>query len=633
MKNSSHERANGLLNVQMDYLSENLELAQKSPQRLALTGDLIEVLQSPPQEWVKTVQTHPLHIAKGKTLYHSRRDPEREAARQLESLCTENTRHMVCIGAGAGFLPALALSGGQIESLLLVECDLEMIFYTLSLHNWGKFIPSGASLVIAYSPDAASESLEDTLSFFRNKDINTFGVYYHRAAFQATPRAYEALRGQFTEFMQRRSVNQATIIKFQDLWNKNISLNSGEIFAGQTISTLIEQLKAPLAQKKAGRVVICGAGPGLLRLVEDLKEYRGHFLLIAADTAFIPLAKQGIYPDVTIAADPQWVNRHFVLSPDAAQGAWLMDPAVCSSVSHYLAQSGAPLYFWDNPFYLDEMIRQSSGDRGEIAHGGSVTTNAFDLALRLGAREIILAGQDLSFSAGEVHARGAALEDALYRQVNRFHSAEMHNYKQLSALPPIPVPSIDPEETNLFTNEKMSIFIKWFENQARQVKGVKLYNAGKCGVRLSGFEHATFEQIIGEPMHQAGEGPEFVKTLQAQNPNPEAQAAFIEKLQALLKEVRQLKKLYSENLSLAGQVAKTSNPPRHLLEKLHKNDKELLKYQQANQLISLNAQKEILQITESGESSEEALYKALHLGAQKMLSLGKKMERILQRVG
>jgi hypothetical protein len=231
------------------------------------------------------------------------------------------------------------------------------------------------------------------------------------------------------------------------------------LIKGKSLNTLVNEYK-----DKIRNIVICGAGPSLAESIPDLVKFRNRYFLISVDTAFIPLVKNNIIPDVVISADPQWLNHFFAMSPQAAQCIWLMDPVVCYQSSHYLDKIKAPVYWWDNPFYLDCIIRDFKS-RGEIAHGGSVSTNAFDLALKLNPQTLILVGQDLSFSHKTAHVKGAVLESMIFFKNDRFHGFEMHNLRQMKSLPPRKVKQCIDKQDTLFTNDKMRVFIDWFENQ------------------------------------------------------------------------------------------------------------------------------------------------------------------------
>ena len=114
-------------------------------------------------------------------------------------------------------------------------------------------------------------------------------------------------------------------------------------------------------------------------------------------------------------------------------------------------------------FELMKWIERLTGEKGEITHGGSVSTNAYDFARRLGASPVYLAGQDLAFTGGHAHARGSYLDEQVHLRTGRLYTPEMLNRFQLTALPKIFVRGI--RSGTVHTNQKMMIFLSWFQKR------------------------------------------------------------------------------------------------------------------------------------------------------------------------
>ena len=80
----------------------------------------------------------------------------------------------------------------------------------------------------------------------------------------------------------------------------------------------------------------------------------------------------------------------------------------------------------------------------------------------MGASKSYFVGQDLAFTDGLAHSKGAILEERLNFKETRYFRRELHNYRQLSYLQKIPISGYAGEQ--YITNEKMQIFRKWFES-------------------------------------------------------------------------------------------------------------------------------------------------------------------------
>jgi hypothetical protein len=610
-----------LYEANLDFIFSNRRIA-------CLDERNLEFLKQPDEIWKNNlVDILQYGYEKNGIRFHSARDPGREAQRQILHALEKNKRHLVFLGAGLGYPLAEALDNPEIESMLVMETRAEILYYCLALT---KIYDTTKDIYFYFCPAPELDSLENILPFFQNKNLDKIGVFHHRPSFQVPDGKFVALEKQLGSIMYKRAINQATIIKFQGVWNKNIALNIKALVKGKTLNSLLEELRG-----KVRNVVLCGAGPSLTESYPDLIKYRHHYFLICADTAFIPLVKNKIIPDVVISADPQWLNHYFAATPQSAKSVWLMDPVVCYQSSHYLNRINAEMYWWDNPFYLDQVIRDFKS-RGEIAHGGSVSTNGFDLALKLNPESVILIGQDLSFSHKTAHVKGAVLESMIFYKNHRFHGFEMHNLGQMKSLPPRKVKQCIFEKDVLFTNDKMMVFIDWFENQMVVNKinsKVKFFNATSRGVYLNGFIHNSLKEILGNSPVEIFLADKTIINSDRRQESDQVNA-FKEKFGKLQTECSKLKALYQTNMNLSRKARVSSNTGQlnEINRQLDKNDAQIKSYSEVNKIISINAQSAILKITELGDESAGSgflLYKSMYLSARKLNYFFQKMLTII----
>ena len=429
----------------------------------------------------------------------------------------------------------------------------------------------------------------------------------------------------FNDLVYKRQINQSTVIKFQKIWNKNIILNLKEIMNGGAFECL-------LRTSPPDSILIAGAGPSLEKNLDVLRKYKERIVIFAVDTSYIPLIRADIVPDIVFSSDPQFINRHYVLSKRTRESLWVLDPVVCPAIPHWLFKVGAIILWWDNPFYLDEYIR-SQGSRGKVAYGGSISTSAFDAAVKWGAKKIILMGQDLAFTGQKAHAKGCILEELIYSKMDRFHNMEIHNRNQMDALPKIWYPTSDRKGLT-FTNAKLKVYLDWFENKARKIKNerpeLRLIRVDTEGVFLNNFENLSLENV----MPSAGSDSSKEKFYKMKSiwedilkKNKLNEIEKKDKLLTLKEDIRQLLLIYRRNKYLILRYK--SNPKSHVLEELDRNDQKILAFKEANHILSLNAQKMILNITESdvGEPVEKSLrlYSSMEKTAIYMLYLLKKI--------
>ena len=595
---------------------------------MGLTPSVQKTLENPPMEWLKNAQAIQsgklLSIQKNGVWYHSRRDPYREAKRVMNHPDLADKSHLIFLGAGLGYVIREALHARKFSSLLLIEPDHEMLFYALSQIEFSEK-DQKTEFSVFIPAEKGKEDFESLFAYLKGKSAAELYIHPHPASLQAFPEVYMPLRKNLRSLIEKRMINQATLIKFQKIWNKNILLNLKQIQSGGHLNDLVQNLEAKT-------ILLAGAGPSLTSHAGGMKKYRDEYLLFAVDTSYIPLLKMGLIPDVVFSSDPQWINHHYVLDGNVNRSLWVLDPAVCPAIPHWLSQKNAPMLWWDNPFYLDKFFRETS--RGDVSHGGSVSTNAFDIARKAGIQNIILVGQDLSFTASKAHSKGAVLEEMVFMGVNRFQTMEAHNRKQLTALPLIKVNSRC-EKGHTFTNAKLMVYIEWFENQAHKypkASCLRFIQADPEGVQLSGFESISLEEFFSQKenkerkkempglLHSMGKEREYPGL----SPNPE----WMRKINRLYSEIQSLKEIYAENIRLVNRCIATGQNTD--IKKLEENDQKIVGRHEANRIISINAQNTILDITENRSEKDPLkasliLYSTMYKESAVFLYLLRKM--------
>ena len=567
---------------------------------IGISPSILNELKHPASLWIQNAQSmiasQTLSIKKNNFWYHSRRDPYREARRILQQAVFLNKSHIIFLGAGLGYLIEEALKSKRFSSLLLIEPDVEILFYVLSRIATSENVQNSTFSIFIPS-QKKNEDFDSLFPYLRGKSALELHIHAHSASLQAFPTTYLPLKVSLVRLIEKRMINQATLIKFQKIWNKNILLNVKEINAGGYLKNL---MKTNIEKT----IILAGAGPSLSHHTDELHKYRDKFLLFAVDTAYIPLLKVGIIPDVVFSSDPQWINHHYVLDSRVSESIWVLDPTVCPAIPHWLSYNKATMFWWDNPFYLDEFLREKS--RGIVSHGGSVSTNAFDVACRVGSDNIILVGQDLSFTDSKAHAKGSVLEEMIFIQVNRFQTMELHNYKQLTALPPIKVYSTNKKEQYTFTNAKLMVYIEWFEAQATKYQQIntkpRLMHADPRGVLLSGFDKISLELFFKKNKEHQGSLAKAEHTLyinQQKNKAPDhtLNKHTRAKIDQLYDQIASLEEIYDENIRLIQRYTKTRQNKD--MKKIEENDQKILTHKEANKIVSVSAQNIILEITEN----------------------------------
>jgi hypothetical protein len=165
-------------------------------------------------------------------------------------------------------------------------------------------------------------------------------------------------------------------------------------------------------------MVVAAAGPTLIDQLGWMKKQRGRFQLIAADAAVRPLMAAGLVPDHVLTMDS--APALFDLFLD---GLDLMSLANTGLVYSPLIHRKL-LDAWPGKRFAVSINQPSYRDfdqkypRGKLFSSGSVLHPAVDLAVKMGAKNVVLAGADFSFTKGQSHVAGSHLQLAVKTSVN-----------------------------------------------------------------------------------------------------------------------------------------------------------------------------------------------------------------------
>lgn len=160
---------------------------------------------------------------------------------------------------------------------------------------------------------------------------------------------------------------------------------------------------AELFGRDSGReVFVIATGPSLeqhFTALQALRERPQRPLLICVDTAYQPLRRHGIQPDVVVSVDQRISSRHLPAQGSANTTLVYMplaDPLVIEGWQgpRYVAYSASPVF---------APMRQR-WPKAQLHAGGSVIHPAVDLAVKMGGRRITLFGADFAFPMDRTHA-------------------------------------------------------------------------------------------------------------------------------------------------------------------------------------------------------------------------------------
>lgn len=363
------------------------------------------------------------------------------------------------------------------------------------------FEPFGQALLDAYPRDeraryfTSRSELVRYVSGFPGADISLRAPEeYMRAA----PEAWKWFEPTMWDAERSRRVRKNTAIHRGALQIENALRNVDAIATYRPAASLNRE-GAPVCD---GATVVCaGAGPSLDKA--PLEALRQRAMLFTVSTAGPAVLDRGVRIDVHTSIES------LDQSEDLRQTRPGADYFALDLTSHRnnLAAAGegrtvlfTPVVQGLEPLY--ELQRSYP-----LAYGASVATTQVALAMALGAKRIVLVGQDLCYATGQVYATGTGREDFLAEDQGSFVQLKRPDwfYERfaMSGLPRPPdrlsavrVPGWGGGPDVPVTGDMM-LFHQWFEGFAEHYKthGVELINATGGGAHIPNWQDVAFDDL------------------------------------------------------------------------------------------------------------------------------------------
>jgi len=446
---------------------------------------------------------------------HSPRDPVREGQRLCETIGAPNSP-VVILGFGLGYAAQAAAVFGM--PLVIVEKNKKIFLKALELRDFSAFFVNNriifvigdntegivnalaiASTLLPY--DNAKETDKKTPPcVIRNKALISFDEQWYKSAedrirtWSMKDDVNTATHNRFGKRWVRNFLHNMNTIRdlpgvsyFEDIAsvdNKNYNHRGTQSFTEENIEGKIN-LSLP--------VFLAAAGPSLDKIKPMLRDIYERCIVVAVDTSLRFFVKNGIQPDFVLVVDPQfWNSRHLDRCDDAqAMTVMIAESAVYPPV---LSLPFKNKFLCGSLFPLGTFIEKQVDPKGRLAAGGSVATTAWDFARILGGNEIWISGLDLAFPDLKTHFRGARFEESSNSQSNRFNPGEKWVVRALRDGKPFK--ALSGGGGQVLTDQRLSLYRAWFENQFAKNPHVKNYSFFQEGLAITGLLQADKEKFL-----------------------------------------------------------------------------------------------------------------------------------------
>ncbi|MEM9193869.1 MAG: 6-hydroxymethylpterin diphosphokinase MptE-like protein [Myxococcota bacterium] len=420
----------------------------------------------------------------GDDYLEGRTDPDQAARDFVESSDVE-AEVVVLFGTGLGYRPKALLAAG-VERLTIFEPRLELV------DAFQREAPEVFAQVTVISERAPMIEHLIRASFAGDRTVLLVPPAYRRAF----PKAHAELMATLNEAEGLKQLRKNTFMERYNLILEAALRNLPNVADVPFYHTLGKPLEGLPA-------FIVSAGPSLDKNGELLVEASKRGAIFTVNTAAPAVTTYGAPIDVLTCVEAMDVTPS--LGP-AASNSKILALDLSANPKNHAVDVAQKVAFMpgSDPFHtLSAML-----DTPILAYGASVATAAFALARAWGADPIVLVGQDLAYTGGQVYAKHTGRGGMTAHDRGRFleleYSDEMlatfrsHGVKTPPRVKPaVRVPAWGGGE--IATAHDMVLFLRWFETVAYDLRGkLRLINATEGGVRIEGFEERRLEEVIAE---------------------------------------------------------------------------------------------------------------------------------------
>lgn len=270
-----------------------------------------------------------------------------------------------------------------------------------------------------------------------------------------------------------------TKLRYANVRAVNVFVNLPYLYEGYSVRELYGMLPEDVP------VILVSAGPSLNKNIMELKKAEGKACIIATDTAMKPLLNAGITPNLFVIIDglkPEILFQHKDISkvPMVTMTAVSTEPMACHKGKKFFY--GADSAFEDN--LTGDLEKKESEQHNRvipyIVTGGSVATSAYALGLNMGAKTVILVGQDLAMTGNKTHANGT-FQDEMSDIV-----VESGEYFEVESV----------DGGKVLTRADFDLYRRWFEDHFKEWDHVTVIDATEGGALIHGSKIMTLKKAI-----------------------------------------------------------------------------------------------------------------------------------------
>ena len=498
--------------------------------------------------------------------------PLQEAEKWADQYSYQNLHVPVFLfGMGNGiFLRELLKRLGNDAAVFVMEPDISIFFYQVFHQDLSDIIRDDRVFLFVKSidDDAIEETLDANLhwSMLKSQIVCEHPGYDKLYAEDYNEYRRKIKRADMIEIVNRNTISYMSRNLVHNILN-NLHFVKESNYAGEIMNILPEDVPA----------IIVSAGPSLDKNICDLKKAVGKAFIIATDTSVKYLLKNDVPFDVMVTLDAQKSPKH-ISDPKCKDIPMFCTLEARNQIMEF--HTGKKVWFRSG-IYLESIYKKMGRIFPKYNTGGSVATASYMISVAMGAKRIILVGQDLAYSGGVTHAGG----------VERHIVGEDEGIQMVEGIDGKPVRS----------RGDWIMYRDWFEEAAGIEEAPDVIDATEGGVLIKGTKIMKLSEAICEYCTTKYDFQDVLDKL-PYTFNEEEYEEVKKECNKLSYEFVKIRSKAQEGLKLANDLKKMGSFGEDNVVRLNKKVSKLRKI---NSFIDKQSANELLEIYSSAETTDE----------------------------
>ena len=444
----------------------------------------------------------------GKMTLHSNYSVEKESEKIYSKMKFDPKKLTIVYGAGLLYHVDFLLAKHPDTAIVIVEPCYKILEQAIRERDLQSiFTNPKIKFLISNEPTELGQFITQIFNFQIHSGLQFFNLPAYEKIFS---NEWEIIKETFRKQFAKFTINTLTIMEAGDEYTENCMRNAPAMQKFPWAYRLFEKFKQIPA-------VIVSAGPSLHYRLEQLKNLEERAVIIAVDTAYPILKRNGISPHFVCSADPTSGNYIHLHDMEINDCYMIVEPMTYHEI---VSLKGIKAFMTSFKGYYSRYFAEYAQNTSELISWGSIASTCFDLARKMNCDPITFIGQDFAYSDFLSHCPKTKFDSKFKENLQRNPSLYLYDSYaswHIRRIDPLKVELADDLNGDpVFTSKNMKLYAEWFEEQF-SVTNQTVINASEKGILKNNCKIMKFSDVVEKFMNKTHPIRDMLNSLYQEN--------------------------------------------------------------------------------------------------------------------